>query len=245
MSSRGHTTPPFNSPYQQAVKSTSLLHSPAYPSPARSDCEASRYPTDGLGLYNYPQSFHASGPPTNSVLYPPSPQPTESWAHLSTGTSPLMTETLVDPWTSGAYDHPVSRSPLPWTMHEESHRSSLSSNRDMSVFSPQSSEHAFPQIKLEDGSEWATEDERHTPFTVSPERLHATFSPYDHAYNSPQLPLPKVETMSLSGDMYETQDFNQKSYTRARKPRTQMASVATTARTRVRRCRTTLENAQL
>jgi hypothetical protein len=244
MSSRGQTTPPFNSPYQQAVKSTSLLQSPAYPSPARSDCEASRYPTDGLGLYNYPQSFHASGPPTNSVLYPPSPQPTESWAHLSTGTSPLMTEALVDPWTSGAYDHPVSRSPLPWAMHEESHRSSLSSNRDMSVFSHQSSEHAFPQIKLEDGSEWATEDERHTPYTVSPERLNATFSPYDHAYNSPQLPLPKFETLSLSRDMYEPQDFSQKSYTRPRKPRAQKASVAITARTRIRRTRTTLENAQ-
>ncbi|KAF2796725.1 hypothetical protein K505DRAFT_237133 [Melanomma pulvis-pyrius CBS 109.77] len=239
MSSRGRTTPPFNSPYQQAIKSTSLLHSPAYPSPARSDSEASRYPADSLSLYSYSQSFHPSGPPTNAILYPPSPQPTESWAHLSSGTSPLMTEAIVDPWTSGAYDHPVSRSPLPWANDDESHTSSLSSTRDMSIFSRESSVHAFPQIKLERGSEWATEEERHAQLTVSPERLNASIFPYGQSYHSPQL--PKFDMSS--GDVYEPRDFDQPSYEPSKSPHVRDPSTGITARTRTRRNHTTSETA--
>ncbi|KAF2248637.1 hypothetical protein BU26DRAFT_302716 [Trematosphaeria pertusa] len=194
MSSRDQPTPPFNSPYQQALRSASLLQSPAYPSPARSDSvsEPSKYPPDGLGLYSYSQPFPASGPPTSSVLYPPSPQPTEAWAHLSTGTSPLVPDPIVDPWTSGAYDHPVSRSPLPWGAYQPSHRSSLSSStREMSIFSGDGSEHGFPPVKLE-GSEWAT-DEESPPGTVAPERLTATgMFAYEQSYGTS--PMTKFES---------------------------------------------------
>lgn len=189
MSSRDQTTPPFNSPYQQALKSTPLLHSPAYPSPARSDSEPSKFHTDGLGLYNYSQAFPTSGPQNNSILFPPSPQPTEAWTQLSNGASPLISEPIVDPWTSGAYDHPVTRSPIPWPHYQASHRSSLSSQRDMSVFSGEGSEHAFPDVKLEAGPEWTTDDDQPAPNTVTPDRLtNASIFPYDHTYGSPSMP---------------------------------------------------------
>jgi len=240
MSSCGQATPPFNSPYQQVLKPTSLLHSPAYPSPARSDSEVSRYPADGLGLYSYSQPYHTSGPPTNAILYPPSPQPTESWAHLSTGTSPLMTEALVDPWTSGAYDHPVSRSPLPWGTHEDCQRSSLSSTRDVSIFSSDGSEHGFPQIKVEGGSEWRTEEEQHAPLTVAPERLNSTMLAYDHAYDSPHL--AKFETPPEAPSMYDPRSFTRPSGSSRRSAvRGHMSSI--TARTRTRKNWTTPANA--
>ncbi|KAF2873455.1 hypothetical protein BDV95DRAFT_489612 [Massariosphaeria phaeospora] len=248
MSTRDQPTPPFNSPYQQAMKSNSLLHSPAYPSPARSDCEPSKYPTEGLGLYAYSHSFPVSGPTTSSILYPPSPQPTEAWTHLSTGTSPLMTEAHVDPWATGAFDHPVSRSPLPWEPQHASHRSSLSS-RDLSIFSREGSEHAFPNIKLEGAHpEWtpatggsSPPELRHAPLTVAPERLTNGIFPYDNAYASP--PMAKYE--SGPGSCYDHRDYESASYDRSsRSPRLRDGSVGITARTRLRRNPTTADNAQ-
>ncbi|KAF2473799.1 uncharacterized protein BDR25DRAFT_281769 [Lindgomyces ingoldianus] len=245
MSPRDQPTPPFNSPYQQAMKTTTLLHSPAYPSPARSDSESSRYPTDGLGLYNYSQSFPVSGPPAGSVLYPPSPQPTESWTHLTTGTSPLMSEAPADPWPVTTYEPPVSRSPLPWAPHHASHRSSLSSTRDISIFSRESSAHAYPQIKLEGGSEWATDEEpssaqRHHPLTVSPDRLTTGIFPYDQAYESP--PMPKFEVSP--DDTFESREFQPMPFEgRPRSHRGSDSSTSITARTRLRRNPTTQENA--
>ncbi|KAF2690394.1 hypothetical protein K458DRAFT_357112 [Lentithecium fluviatile CBS 122367] len=179
MSSRDQPTPPFNSPYQQALKSNSLLHSPAYPLPARSDAEASNQPPQGLGLYNYP---------SNSILFPPSPQPSEAWSHNSHGTSPMIPEPIVDPWTSGAYDHPVSRSPIPWPHYQASHRSSLSSQREMSVFSADGSDYGFVQVKLEGGgSGWNTEEDSSPHGTVAPNRLsNASAYPY-HPYTSPSM----------------------------------------------------------
>ena len=246
MSARDQPTPPFNSPYQQALKPTSLLHSPAYPSPARSDSEPSKYPTDGLGLYAYTPSYPTSGPPAATVLYPPSPQPTEAWTHLSTGTSPLITEASADPWTS-SYDHAVSRSPLPWAPQHASHRSSLSSTRDMSIFSHDGSEHGFPSIKLEGTGEWGTEDDsspptlrNSIPLTVAPNRLSTSTFPYDHAYESP--PIPKFE--SLKEDSYDEQDYDSMAYDpHERSPRSRINRAGVTARTRHRRNPTTPDNA--
>ncbi|KAF1993166.1 hypothetical protein P154DRAFT_96576 [Amniculicola lignicola CBS 123094] len=243
MSTRDQPTPPFNSPYQQAMKSnTTLLQSPAYPSPARSDSEPTKYPTDGLGLYNYSQSFHA---PQNASLYPPSPQPTEAWAHLTTGASPLISEGPVETWTA-TYDPPVSRSPMPWASHHASHRSSLSSTRDMSIFSREGTEHGFPNIKLEGGSEWTTDEERsphgmrNQPMTVSPDRLTTGVFSYDHSYGSP--PLSKYE--SSIGDEHENRDYQSMSFNGgSRSPPMRDASGSITARTRVRRNPTTAENA--
>lgn len=246
MSSRGQPTPPFNSPYQQAMKPASLLQTPAYPSPARSDSEPLKYPAEGLGLYAYSQSFPASGPPTSSGLYPPSPQPTEGWTHLSAGTSPLMTDASTDPWAP-SYDHPASRSPLPWASHHASHRSSLSSTRDMSIFSREGSEHPFPHVKLESGPEWVANDEtsppslRHpAPLTVEPERLTTGIFPYEHAYSSS--PMPRFD--ATVGESYESGDFESMSYEgRSRSPFSRDNSIGVTARTRHRRNPTTAENA--
>ncbi|KAF2175898.1 hypothetical protein K469DRAFT_701328 [Zopfia rhizophila CBS 207.26] len=242
MSSRDQSTPPFNSPYQPALKSTTMIHSPAYPSPARSYSELSKYPADGLGPHNYSQSFAVSRDPSDPILYPPSPQSTEAWTHLSTRTSPLITEAPVDPWTP-AYEAPVSRPPLPWAPHDMSHRSSFSSSRDMSIFLCEGSEHAFPPIKLEAGSEWATDDEpsppslrHHQPITVSPDRLTRSIFPYDHLYGSP--PIPKFEPAPQDGDLqvlsYEG---------RHRSPQRRNSVGGVTQRTRIRRNPTTAENA--
>jgi hypothetical protein len=187
-------TPPFNSPYQQhGSRTNSLLESP-YPSPVRHEPQ-SKY-AQGLGLSDYQQ------PMTGGL--PPSPQPSEVWgAQYSTGASPLMSEALADPWQSGAFDHPVSRSPLPWTSSHTSPRSSLSSyTREMSVFSHEGSEPAFPGVKLE-GPVWSPEmhfaaegssnmnalaSSRHSSLTVAPERLNAGMYPYHNAYTSPTMP---------------------------------------------------------
>jgi hypothetical protein len=184
-------TPPFNSPYQQHTsKGTTLLESP-YPSPARHHTRP-KY-TEGLGIYDYQQTV------PNSL--PPSPQPSEAWnGHLSTGISPLMNETIADPWTSGAFDHPVSHSPLPWASAQTSPRSSMSScTREMSVFSHEGSEHTCSAIKLE-YSGWTPEmrwgpaeplnmhglpSSRAAPLTVAPERLNAETFSYDHSYGPP------------------------------------------------------------
>lgn len=205
-------TPPFNSPYQQHIspRSGSLLES-SYPSPARHD-NRSKYP-DALGLYDYPQ------PATHGL--PPSPQPSESFSvPFSSGVSPLMGEAIADPWASGAFDHPVSRSPLPWASGHNSPRSSHSScTREMSVFSHESSEHGYPGIKVE-YSPWPQEvrfgaDEpmdmqsvsspRPSSLTVAPERLNAGVYPYDNTYGSS--PVPKYE-----GSVY---DYGDQDYDRA------------------------------
>ncbi|KAF1943034.1 hypothetical protein EJ02DRAFT_344292 [Clathrospora elynae] len=189
-------TPPFNSPYQQhATRTGSLLESP-YPSPVRHESR-SKYP-QGLGLY---EIQHQQPLPAG---LPPSPQPSEAWGgHYSTGVSPLMTEALADPWASGAFDHPVSRSPLPWTSAQTSPRSSLSSyTREMSAFSHEGSEHDFSSVKVEN-SGWGSDvhfaadgpvemhglpSSRQPPLTVAPERLSAGIFSYDNAYTSPAMP---------------------------------------------------------
>jgi hypothetical protein len=181
MSSRDQPTPPFNSPYQQqALKSNTVLHSPGYPAPARSELDPSNHTPHGLGLYNTYSSNH--------IMFPPSPQPSESWSHISHGTSPMMPEPLVDPWTSGAYDHPVTRSPIPWTQYQASHRSSLSSQRALSVLSADGSEYGYVQVKLEGGSPaWSTEDDASPHGTVAPSALTTTSAfPYQ-SYGSPSV----------------------------------------------------------
>lgn len=244
MSPRDQPTPPFNSPYQQAMRATSVMQSTAYPSPARSDSEPSKYPADGLGLYAYPHPYATSGPPTSSVMYPPSPQPTETWSHLSTAASPLMTEATVDPWASN-YDHHAARSPLSWAPQDASHRSSLSSSKDMSVYSRDGSDTAFPQVKLEGGSECASDDDyppalslsHPIPMTVAPERLTTGIFPYDHSYEP-------ARYESAMGEVYRHQDYEAVSYEgRSPSPRTRDSSVGVTARTRLRRNPTTAENA--
>ena len=202
-------TPPFNSPYQQhATRPSALLESP-YPSPARTDMRPKA--PQGLGLYEHQQPIPA--------CLPPSPQPSEAWGgHYSTGASPLMTEALADPWASGAFDHPVSRSPLPWASGHTSPRSSLSSyTREMSVFSHEGSEPAFTGVKLE-GPVWGQEMQyrsdtagmnglppsRQPPLTVAPERLNAGLFQYDNSYTAA---MPRYDATPIF-------DFNSRAFER-------------------------------
>lgn len=184
-------TPPFNSPYQQHTSRPMTILESSYPSPVRTDGQ-SKGP-HGLGLYEYQQPM-----PTG---LPPSPQSSEVWNnHYSTATSPLVSEALADPWASGAFDHPVARSPLPWASGQTSPRSSLSSHtREMSAFSHEGSEPVYPGVKV-GGSVWGSEVPfsthassdmtglptlRQPPQTVAPERLNAGMYPYETAYPSP------------------------------------------------------------
>lgn len=178
-------TPPFNSPYQRrGSRNPTLLESP-YPSPIKHENQSTF--AQGLGLYNYPQ------PMTHGL--PPSPQPSESW------NTPMVSDSIADPWASGAFDHPVSQSPLPWASSHTSPRSSLSSyTREMSAFSHEGSEHGFPSIKVEyEYPTWASEvsfsadrsnemqtlsSPRTTPLTVAPERLSAGIFSYDNTYSA-------------------------------------------------------------
>lgn len=168
------------SPLQQAPNSASLLHSPAYPSPAHSDTEPSRHLVDGLGLYQYSQPFPTSA---DRMMFSPSPQPHHAWnGPCSIGPAPI-----VNPWTSGAYDHPVcpdDRTNMLWPEYHTSHRSSTSSRRAMSAFSGDDSEHSFPPVKLEGGVEWAADNEV-SLVTVAPDRL-LNSSSYNGSYGSPR-----------------------------------------------------------
>jgi hypothetical protein len=148
----------------------------------------------GLGLFDLPHTL--------PIRLPPSPQSSETWSgRYSTVASPLMSETLANPWASGAYAHPVSPSPLPWTSSQASPRSSLSSHtREMSVFSHDDSEHAYQEVRVE-SSPWGSEVHfnadrsanmngfsRQSTLTVAPDRLNTTMFSYNNASTSPSLP---------------------------------------------------------
>ena len=195
-------TPPFNSPYQQHTTKTGSLLESSYPSPGQQQQQQQEYRLKyphGLGLHGYQQAL-----PTG---LPPSPQPSESWnSQFSSSTPPMMAEAIADPWASGAFDYPVSRSPVHWTSSQASPRSSLSSyTREMSVFSHEGSEQAYPVVKVE-GSGWNSQMHfttdastemsgmpcsRASLLTVAPERLSTGLYSYDHAYTSP--PMPRYE----------------------------------------------------
>lgn len=189
-------TPPFNSPYQtHASRSDSLLET-SYLSPSRHD-PMSRYP-QGLGLYNY----HHQVPTT----LPPSPSPSEPWSgHVSTGASPLMTQAIADPYASGAFDHPIIRSPQPWDGAQLSPRSSVSSATMVPVHSHPGSDNAYHEMEHEMGTvsigghgwshdpryahnETTLPSSRHHPLTVAPERLNSTIIPYGNPYGATQAP---------------------------------------------------------
>lgn len=187
-------TPPFNSPYQTHTSRHDSLLEPPYLSPSRND-SMSRFP-QGLGLYNY----HHQGP-TN---LPPSPSPSDSWSgHVSTSASPLMTQAIADPWSSGAFEHPIIRSPQPWNTAQLSPRSSSSSVTMVPVYSQTNSEnsyhdmnHSMSTVRLESNA-WAIDtryghseptlpSSRQHPITVAPERLDGAIIPYDNAYGPAQ-----------------------------------------------------------
>lgn len=187
-------TPPFNSPYQQHGSRTGSLLEPSYPSPVCHNPQ-SKYP-QGLGLCDYQHALSGN--------LPPSPQPSEAWgAHYPTSASPVVTDNLANPWSSGAFDHPVPRSPLPWNSAQTSPRSSLSSyTREMSAFSHEDSEPTYPVIKMEQPM-WTPEAQysnettvamtsmstsRQHSLTVAPHRFESDIYGYDTSYTSHTLP---------------------------------------------------------
>ncbi|CAN9255688.1 unnamed protein product [Alternaria alternata] len=204
-------TPPFNSPYQQHTSRTgSLLESP-YPSPGRQESRPNY--THGLGLYEVQSVQNA---------LPPSPQPSESWGgHYSNDAS---AEPIVEPYLSGAFDHPVSRSPVPWSSAQPSPPTSppLYSPRAMSsaAYSPSGPKpSAYPDLKME-ASSWnssvhigyGTEapvtmsgpPSRQQPLTVAPERLSSNMYPYEHTYPEPVMSKYEPAPMySCDGRTYE------------------------------------------
>lgn len=223
-----------STPFHQAPNSAPLLQSPAYPSPAQSDTEPSRYPVDGLGLYQYSQPFPTS---SDRLMFSNSPRPTQAW----TGPSSMSSAPIVNPWTSGAYDHPVcpdNSSSMLWPEYHSSHRSSTSSQRAMSVFSRDGSEHSFPAIKLEGGAGWTTDNELSA--TVAPERLTNT-TPYEGSYGSPMSP---YESDSTSGPVYKTEGASQLSPSRRPRSSQSDSKITPTRRKQQRRAKIPAEEAR-
>lgn len=188
-------TPPFNSPYQaHASRSDSLLEAP-YPSPSRHGPMPNT--SQGLGIYNYHHQVHTT--------LPPSPAPSDCWSsHVSSCASPLMAHAIADPYASGAFEHPVIRSPQPWDGTQLSPRSSASPAGVTPVYSYGSESayhelnHGMGTVSL-DSQAWpndarytssgpALSSTRHLPLTVAPERLSNTILAYDATYGSARLP---------------------------------------------------------
>jgi len=265
-----HSSPSF-APQFRDMKPPTLTQPPSYPSPARSDSVVT-YSPDGLGLYNYSMPLSAGGPHNNS-LYTPSPQPNEAWnPQISSTTSPLMPEVSSEAWPS-LYDPPVSRSPLSWNQpfsfspglmdqshspglgqHHFSHRSSVSSSNETSMYSRATSESVFtPIVKLESPHEWLPLNDgnisphsvmRQQPLTVSPDRLSNSALPYGYEYQSPTQ--QKYESVATG----EFSEYGARNSSRSAPPERRRTSgrrhlmAGHSQRTRIRRNPTTLENAQ-
>ncbi|UPX18982.1 uncharacterized protein EKO05_0009262 [Ascochyta rabiei] len=194
-------TPPFNSPYQTHTSRADTMLEPPYLSSSRN--EAMPNHPQGLGLYNYRHQV-----PTT---LPSSPSSSDSWSgHVSTGTLPPMTQPIADPWSSGAYEHPVARSPQPWNAAQMSPRSSVSSVSMVPVYSHHGTDNTYHEISHGIGavrlgdqvwtpdaryghSEPALPSSRQYPLTVAPERLSGSILSYDNAYEPTHMAAPAPE----------------------------------------------------
>lgn len=184
-------TPPFNSPYQaHASRSDSLLDA-SYPSPNQH--EVMPHTSQGLGVYNYHHQVHTT--------LPPSPAPSDCWSnHVSSCASPLMPHAIADPYASGAFEHPIIRSPQPWDGAQLSPRSSASPAGIVPMYSNgsegayQEMNHGMGTVSL-DSQGWPNDARydptgptlqpgRHHPLTVAPERLSNTILGYTSAYST-------------------------------------------------------------
>lgn len=197
----------------------------------------------GLGLYNFPSSFTTSAPPS-AALYPPSPQPTDAWTHLSTGPSPLMNEAGPNPWQSN-YELPTPRSPMSWVPHDDSHRSSISSAKGLSIFSREGSANPYSHLNQEAGSPWGSEEEsspamsHSVPMALPPQYLSVTGN---FAHNS-QYASPIVPHFDPSGEGLR-HTYNDMAFEMPETPPARADSAGNSTRKRQRRAKTTPENAR-
>lgn len=204
------------------------MQATAYPSPAKSDSESPMRAAHGLGLYNFPPSYTTSRPPS-AALYTPSPQPTDAWTHLSTGPSPLMNESGPSPWPTN-YEQPTPRSPISWAP-QDSHRSSISSAKDMSIFA-------------QAGSPWGSEESspamsHSVPMTLAPEYLTTTGN-FAHASQYPSPIAPHFDT-AAQGMRHH---YNEMAFELPETPPASADPTDNRTRKRQKRTKTTPENAR-
>lgn len=192
-------SPSQTSTYDRGFGPSPYAHPSNYPSPAKTEGDSSNYMADHLGLYNYPSMQlppHSVHPA--QTLYPLSPHPSEAWTpSMTTSASPSnfggqemrawadsyesVARTPLSSWeqqfqyaTSNSFGE-TRHSPAPSDGHIISHRSSVSSSYDPSLYSQDGSESTFaPHVKVEPQAEWMSdEDSMLCPqtLTVTPERL--------------------------------------------------------------------------
>ncbi|KAK8211979.1 hypothetical protein IWZ01DRAFT_251371 [Phyllosticta capitalensis] len=228
-------------------------HPSNYPSPPKSEGDQTSFMPDPLGVYYGALPMHSHSIPAAQGLYPLSPQPSETWTTcLTTSASPAIMENGMRPWA----DHypPVNRSHMAsWGQPQYqyaspeyiegrnspdpsdpymSHRSSISSTYDHSVYSHDTPESFAPRIKAEPLDHWTSEDERRQSMTVSPKHMEVS------GYAAGQ-PYPAVKNEELFDEGY-TMAVRDKGF---RDQRTSAGVNTNTARTRSRNA-TTVDNAK-
>lgn len=177
---------------------------PPYLSPGRHD-STTKYP-HGLGIFSYHHQVHTT--------LPPSPSPSDSWSNHVSSASPVMAQAIADPYASGAFEHPIIRTPQPWQDTRLSPRSSASPITVAPLYSHNGADNAYHEmnqgigaVHLE-GHGWPHDSRyahnesalpplRHHSLTVAPERLTNAMHPYEHVYNTSEMttlaPTPSAE----------------------------------------------------
>ncbi|EOD43575.1 putative zinc finger c2h2-type protein [Neofusicoccum parvum UCRNP2] len=174
-------SPSQTSTYDRGFGPSPYAHPSNYPSPAKTEGDSSNYMADHLGLYNYPsmQLPPHSVHPAQTLASPSNfgGQEMRAWAdsYESVARTPLSSwEQQFQYATSNSFGE-TRHSPALSDGHIISHRSSVSSSYDPSLYSQDGSESTFaPHVKVEPQAEWMSdEDSMLCPqtLTVTPERL--------------------------------------------------------------------------
>ncbi|OJD40364.1 epithelial zinc-finger ezf protein [Diplodia corticola] len=191
---------PFESSYGQG----SYTQSSTYPSPARTESDASSYMTDSMALYSQYPSMALSNDSVHpaQTLYPLSPHPTEApWTpSLPATTSPGVpggqrSRLWADTYdTMPVWDQSFTYLPsgsLVGVMHSPAPSDGALLSQRSSVCSYDHSPDSGPMIKIEPQNELASEEDSvvgHQPLTVSPQRLgnvkHTTTQSDDSTVNT-------------------------------------------------------------
>ncbi|KAK7538156.1 uncharacterized protein J3D65DRAFT_621159 [Phyllosticta citribraziliensis] len=182
-------------------------HPTNYPSPAKSEGDQTTFMPDPLGVYYGALPMHSHSIQTAQGLYPLSPQPSETWTTcLTTNASPAIMDNGMRAWTDqyppvgrshmASWDQPQYQYATPGYIDGRhspdpsdpymSHRSSVSSTYDHSVYSHDTPDSFAPRIKAEPMDHWTSDDEGRQSMTVSPEHMEAGYAagqPYQGVKN--------------------------------------------------------------